>query len=89
MARSRSNIALLDDGAREAKLAEVRRFYDDYGRGADGMQLPWITRSFKASVIEHAWSVPRREGAAGDELEDTQPIRPEELADESLLIDFR
>ena len=90
MAASRSSIALLSEAERAEKLAELRRFYDDYGRGADGMQLPWITRSFKASVIENAWSVPPRAGAAvADDLEDTQPIRPDELADESLLIDFR
>jgi SAM-dependent methyltransferase len=91
LAVSRSSIALLDDAARAAKLAEIRGFYDDYGRGADGMQLPWITRCFRSSVVEHPWSVPRREGAAtnGDELQDTQPIRADEVQDESLLIDFR
>jgi SAM-dependent methyltransferase len=92
LALSGSGIALLDDAARAAKLAELRRFYADYGRGADGMQLPWITRSFRATVIEHPWSVPRRAGA-DDDLEDTQPLRPDEpqdeFHDESLLIDFR
>jgi len=90
MALSRSSVAVLDAPDREAKLAEVRRFYDDYGRGADGMQLPWITRCFKASVIEHPWSVPRREGAVDAEgLEETQPIQADGATDESLLIDFR
>ncbi len=37
---SRSNVAVLDEEARAAKLAEVVAFYDDYGRGMDGMQLP-------------------------------------------------
>jgi len=83
MALSRSNVAVLDDPAKEELLAEVRRFYDDYGRGADGMQLPWITRCFKASVIENAWSLPRREGA------ETAESAPAEATDESLLIDFR
>jgi hypothetical protein len=41
---SRSNIAVLDEEARAAKLAEVVAFYDDYGRGMDGMQLPYVTR---------------------------------------------
>lgn len=86
MALSRRDVAALDDEARQELLAEVRRFYDDYGRGADGMQLPWITRCFRASVIEHPWSVPRREGA--DDGGPTQPIRAE-ATDESLLIDFR
>ncbi len=40
MARSRSSFAVLDDEAREAHLAEVLAFYDDYGRGMDGMRCP-------------------------------------------------
>jgi SAM-dependent methyltransferase len=83
MALSRSSIAVLEAPEREAKLAEVRRFYDDYGRGADGMQLPWITRCFRASVIEHPWSVPTRNVA------ETGPSEQVEPTDESLLIDFR
>ena len=51
LVRSRSNVAVLDDGAREAKLAEVLAFYDDYGRGMDGMQLPYVTRCFRATVL--------------------------------------
>ena len=35
------------------------RCYDDYGRGADGMQLPWMSRCFKATVVESAWAAPR------------------------------
>ncbi len=42
---------MLDDEAREAKLAEVLAFYDDYGRGMDGMQLPYVTRCFRATVL--------------------------------------
>ena len=38
---SRSNVAVLDEDGRAAKLAEVLAFYDDYGRGMDGMQLPY------------------------------------------------
>ena len=51
LVRSRSNVAVLDDEAREAKLAEVLAFYDDYGRGMDGMQLPYVTRCFRATVL--------------------------------------
>jgi SAM-dependent methyltransferase len=65
MALSRSTIATLETGERDRKLAEVRALYDDYGRGADGMQLPWIARCFRATTIEHHWSVPPREGAEG------------------------
>jgi SAM-dependent methyltransferase len=47
---SRSNIATLDEDARAAKLDEVLAFYDDYGRGMDGMQLPYDSRCYKAVV---------------------------------------
>ena len=46
---SRSNVAVLDEEARAAKLAEVLAFYDDFGRGMDGMQLPYVTRCFRAA----------------------------------------
>ena len=54
---SRSNVATLEPAAREAKLAEVIAFYDDYGRGMDGMQLPYNARSYKAVVVEQASAV--------------------------------
>jgi ubiquinone/menaquinone biosynthesis C-methylase UbiE len=47
---SRSNIAVLDEEARRAKLAEVLALYDDYGRGMDGMQLPYLASCFRATV---------------------------------------
>lgn len=47
---SRSNIALLDEPARERKLAEVLAFYDDYGRGMDGMLLPYKTYCYRSVV---------------------------------------
>ena len=76
--------------ARSAKLAEVLAFYDDYGRGMDGMQLPYVTPSCfraigrraagrRAPADEHAPSRPRRPGAAGDGAD----------TDDVLLIDFR
>ena len=49
---SRSNISTLPDDEREAKLAEVVAFYDDFGRGYDGMQLPYVTHCFRARVID-------------------------------------
>ena len=49
---SRSNVAVLDEEARAAKLAEVLAFYDDYGRGMDGMQLPYVAHCFRAVVVE-------------------------------------
>jgi ubiquinone/menaquinone biosynthesis C-methylase UbiE len=49
---SRSNVAVLDEEARRAKLDEVVAFYDDYGRGMDGMELPYDTRCFRTVVID-------------------------------------
>ena len=49
---SRSNVATLDEHGRAAKLAEVLAFYDDFGRGMDGMQLPYAARCFRAQVLD-------------------------------------
>ena len=49
---SRSNIATLPPAERDAKLAEVLAFYDDYGRGMDGMQLPYAARCFRSRVLD-------------------------------------
>jgi SAM-dependent methyltransferase len=48
---SRSNIAMLSDEEREAKRREVLAFYDDYGRGMDGMQLPYTCMAYRATVV--------------------------------------
>jgi len=47
---SRSNVATLAPEEREAKIREVVAFYDDYGRGMDGMQLPYVVQCFRAVV---------------------------------------
>lgn len=52
LVRSRSNVAVLDDAARERVLADLLALYDDYGRGMDGMQLPYHARCFRAQVTE-------------------------------------
>lgn len=76
---SRSNVAVLDEEGRAAKLAEVLAFYDDFGRGMDGMQLPYVTRCFRATVLDRPTS------SGGTEESDSAPDDP----DEELLIDFR
>lgn len=45
--------------AREAVLAAVQALYDDYGRGHDGMQLPWVSRCFRATVVDDPIASPR------------------------------
>ena len=52
LVRSRSAVALLDEQARQDKMSELLAFYDDYGRGMDGMQLPYVTRCFRARVVK-------------------------------------
>lgn len=53
---SRSNIAVLDEEAREQKRREVLAFYDDYGRGMDGMQMPYNCVCYRTQVLPHARS---------------------------------
>jgi ubiquinone/menaquinone biosynthesis C-methylase UbiE len=81
---SRSNVAVLDDEGRAAKLAEVVAFYDDFGRGMDGMQLPYVTRCFRAAVLD-------RHDDETDETTDASDGRePSDGTDtDMLLIDFR
>jgi SAM-dependent methyltransferase len=52
LVRSRSYVALLDDAERDELLARVGTLYDDYGRGPDGMQLPYLTRCYR-TVVRH------------------------------------
>jgi SAM-dependent methyltransferase len=100
---SRSNVAVLDEDGRAAKIAEVLAFYDDYGRGMDGMLLPYVTRCFRAVVVDR----PRRADVAppagpddGGDAGPDEPVDPgaapgddREVSDgtdtDMLLIDFR
>lgn len=52
LALSRSTIASLAPEPRADKLARVVEFYDTYGRGMDGMQVPYRVRCFRATVVE-------------------------------------
>ena len=84
LVRSRSNIAVLDDEARAAKMQELLAFYDDYGRGMDGMQLPYLTRCFRARVIKSREEKPEPTPAA-----DVPTEPPTDDDSGTLLIDFR
>ncbi len=79
---SRSNVATLDEAGRAAKLAEVVAFYDDYGRGMDGMQLPYVASCYRTQVAERA-APPAPEGDPG-----AAPVTDGSDTD-MLLIDFR
>ncbi len=90
LAASRSYISTLEVDERESVLDAVRALYDDYGRGMDGMQLPYDCRCFRARVNDgpdtghDAWS-PETEGESGPE----GPTEPPTDGSGTLLIDFR
>lgn len=50
LARSVSHVATMTETARERALAAVDDLYAEYGRGHDGMLLPYLTRCFAATV---------------------------------------
>lgn len=52
LARSVSTVATMAEPARAKVLAGVAELYAEYGRGHDGMQLPWVTRCYRA-VVRH------------------------------------
>jgi SAM-dependent methyltransferase len=82
---SRSNVAVLGERERAAKLAEVLAFYDEFGRGMDGMQLPYVTRCYRADVLERA-----RAGSSDlADADGTDADPPSDGPDDTLLIDFR
>lgn len=47
---SRSNVATRKPAEQQRVLARAEALYDEYGRGADGMLLPYVTRCFKTVV---------------------------------------
>jgi SAM-dependent methyltransferase len=81
---SRSYIASLPEAEREAKLDAVRALYDEYGRGHDGMQLPYVTECFRAQVRDL-----REDEGPEDGAEQDRPARSDGTDTDMLLIDFR
>jgi len=75
---SRSNVIAMGDTERGRVLRQVDALYAEYGRGADGMLLPYVTHCYKAAVRPH------------DVAED--PTTPGTIDDggdsDALLIDF-
>jgi SAM-dependent methyltransferase len=79
---SRSTIATMEAAEREEVLAQVDELYDGYGRGADGMLLPYVTHCFKAVVRAQADPEDdERRGPAGPPTDDDDA--------DTLLIDFQ
>ena len=84
MARSRSSFAMMDEAQRERHLAAVLAFYDDYGRGMDGMQIPYVTRCYRAVVVDRDDTGPSPDGQEPD-----GPVVSDGSDTDMLLIDFR
>jgi SAM-dependent methyltransferase len=80
---SRSNVALMSDGERERVLRKVDQLYAEYGRGPDGMLLPYVTHCYKAVVRPPAVD-PDDEGADTP----TSPAADDGGDADALLIDF-
>lgn len=76
---SQSKIALLDPAEREQRIMAAEDLYDSYGRGPDGLLMPWLTRCWRGRVAGLA---------APADHEPTQQISDPDL-DDGLLIDFR
>ncbi len=79
---SRSHIAVMDERRRQQVLDDVDAMYDDYGRGADGMLLPYVTHCFRAAVRAQA------EPDGDDPASPVEPPNDDDDAD-ALLIDFQ
>ena len=77
-------------------VEEAERLYDDYGRGPDGMKVPYVSECYRAVVRPE--ELPREvepeptTAPAGTEPEDTGPVTPSGRPPEDpgfSLIDFR
>ena len=81
LVRSRSSIALMSETERERVLAKVDELYAEYGRGHDGMLLPYVTHCYRAVVrppalVDPSRTAPDRDGDDGGDAD-------------ALLVDFR
>ena len=53
----------MSDSERRRLLAKVDELYAEYGRGHDGMQVPYITRCYRA-VVRHRGLPPETSASA-------------------------
>ncbi|HEX6249296.1 MAG TPA: class I SAM-dependent methyltransferase [Nocardioidaceae bacterium] len=83
---SRSNVATMSGPERDRLLRKVDELYAEYGRGHDGMLLPYTTTVLHAAVLPWALPSAQEEVAHGDTPADPPAEGPD---DDSLLIDFR
>lgn len=76
---SRSRVATMTETERTSVLSAVDALYAEYGRGADGMLLPYLTRCYQATA---------RARAGSDDDRPTAPPVEGDDPDAGLLIDF-
>ena len=67
----------------------MRALYDDYGRGHDGMQLPYVVECFRAKVIDQRDSAVEVAATGGGDASQEGPIVSDGTDTDMLLIDFR
>jgi len=83
---SRSNIAVMQDSERERVLRKVDALYDEYGRGHDGMLLPYVTHCFRTVVRPPALEDTTEPDGPGEH----RPDAGDDGGDaDALLIDFQ
>lgn len=83
---SRSRVAVMSDGERDRLLRKVEELYEEYGRGHDGMLLPYVTTVCRTTVLP--WAVTQEAEPPGSP--DAAASGPSEGPDDdALLIDFR
>lgn len=100
LVRSRSYVAVMPEHQREDLIARVGALYDDYGRGPDGMQLPYLTRCYRtvvtnappapvvvSPVVHEPYDVEATEAINRDAVPRPTPSGPPEDPG-TLLIDF-
>jgi len=100
LTRSVAHVATMSESARASVLAKVDALYAEYGRGHDGMLVPYVTRCYRA-VVRHQELAPepppprrRRATSAGDDRipgETTAPTSRQRPPEDpgTQLIDFR
>ena len=81
LVRSRSNVATMSEPERDRLMRKVDALYEEYGRGHDGMLMPYLTHCYRAVV--------RPPSVAEDDEPPTGGRGTDDGGDaDSLLIDF-
>jgi SAM-dependent methyltransferase len=93
LAVSQPGVALMSDFERARVLRHVDELYAEYGRGADGMLLPYVTTVLRTAVLP--WALPEEPEPEPGPVAEVRGSLPgeggggPEPTDDALLIDFR